>query len=137
MEYKSPDKIPGYEATGHERLERLAAFIERLPADRLTFTRWYGQGKGCAIGLAAAMDPWFQAQGLRLEQDDSLKDCRPVYRGDADWRAVVRFFQMRPEHLPGLFDQTGYDGDVRPHPKRVADKIRSYLAQTSPMAVSA
>ena len=34
------------------REERIAR--EGLPADRLTFTRWYGEGKGCAVGLAAA-----------------------------------------------------------------------------------
>jgi len=29
-----------------------------------------------------------------------------------------------------LLDPMGYDGDLRPHPQRVADKIRRYLAMT-------
>jgi len=59
-----------------------------LTADRLTFTRWYGEGKGCAVGLAAALNPWFQAQGLRLAQDHTGKICWPVYDGQSDRAAI-------------------------------------------------
>ena len=81
MRYVAPGDIPRYEASGQERLSHLVAFLETVQPGRLTFTRWFGDGRGCAVGLAAAFDPWFQAQGLRLEQDESLKDCRPVFRG--------------------------------------------------------
>ena len=128
MEHRSPGEIRTYVAPGSERLERLASILDTLPPERLTFSRWYGDGKGCAIGLAATIDPWFQAQGLRLEHDHSLKDCHPVYDGATDWSAAASFFELSHKELRDLFDQTGYDGEMRPHPQRVASRIRKLLA---------
>lgn len=127
MEHRRPQDIPAYHASGAERLERLADFLDGLCADALTFCFWYFRGQGCAIGLAAAMDPWFKAQGLRLESTESMKDCRPVYRNHSDWQAVVAFFGISGEEARALFDRRGYDGQVRPHPRRVAQKIRAHL----------
>ncbi len=45
MQYRSAAEIPTLVATGRERLERLATFLDVLPPDRLTFSRWYGQQK--------------------------------------------------------------------------------------------
>ena len=59
-------------APGHERLLYLAQFLESVNPDHITFSRWYGGGKGCAVGLAAIMDPRLQAQGLCLANEDSL-----------------------------------------------------------------
>ncbi len=137
MQYRSAAEIPTLVATGRERLERLATFLDVLPPDRLTFSRWYGQQTGCAVGLAAARDPWFRAQGLRLERDDSLKDCRPAYRGEADWRAVMSFFGISREGATRLFGQAGYDGEMQPHPKKVAGKIRDYLTEATRLAAFA
>ena len=58
--------IQQFRASGRDRLIRLADFLENVPAGMLTFTRWYGDGHGCAVCLAAAQDPWFQAQELTL-----------------------------------------------------------------------
>ena len=135
MQYRSPREIPTYIATGHERLAHLAAFLDTLPPVKLTLSRWFGHGKGCAVGLAVASDPWFHAQGLHLERADSLKDCRPVYHRRADWRAVESFFEIGLEDARQLFQQAGYDGDMRPHPKRVAAKIREYLESSEQAAV--
>jgi len=95
--------LKSYQASPEERLEHLAAFLSTLPNGSLTFSRWYGQRGGCAVGLAAARSPWFQAQGLRLENIDSMKDCHPV------------------------FDR--YGGNMRPDPSLVARKIRANLSE--------
>lgn len=129
MESKNFREIARYDAPGRERLGELAIFLEDLPADRLTFTRWYGEGKGCAVGLAAALNPWFQAQGLRLAQDRTGKICWPVYGEQSDRAAVADFFGLSQSELRALLDPEGYDGMLDPHPKSVAKKIRSFLAE--------
>lgn len=127
MELKKLDRVSSYQASGSERLEQLAAYVESLPPGRLTLACWYGQGHGCAIGLGAAGDPWFQAQGLRLEGVGSLSDCRPTYRGQSDWGAVAAFFELSMAEARQLFDRRGYDGELRPKPQMVAEKIRRHL----------
>ena len=129
MERKIFGEIPRYDASGRERLNELAAFLDDLPADRLTFTRWYGEGKGCAVGLAAAHNPWFQAQGLRLAQDSTGKICWPVYGEWSDRAAVSQFFGISQRELRSLLDPEGYDGLLDPHPKTVAKKIRAFLSE--------
>ena len=51
MIYQRREDIPTYHASGRERLEHLADFLEDLGPDSLTFGFWYGQGKGCAVGF--------------------------------------------------------------------------------------
>lgn len=137
MEHKRPGDIPRRGADGRERLARLADYVETLPPGKLTFARWYGQGRGCAVGLAAANEPWFLAQGLKLEREESLKDCRPRFGEASDWDAVASFFEISPAEARQLFDRAGYDGEIRPEPRRVADKLRAFLARTAREAVSA
>ena len=129
MELRRANDIPRGGASGRERLAALADFVESLPPGTLTFSRWYGQGRGCAVGLAAAREPWFAAQGLRLEREDSLKDCRPSYAGLSDWDAVAAFFELTPEAARRLFDRAGYDGQIQPKPEAVALNVRRYLAR--------
>jgi hypothetical protein len=128
MKFGRPQESLRYQATGQERLEQLARFLEELPAGKLTFSKWYGQGKGCAIGLAAAMDPWFQAQGLGLRHDNSLRECQPVFNGRKDWCAVVAFLEITHAVARDLFSPEGYCGDLRPDPKTIAARIRRHLA---------
>jgi len=129
MESKYVGDISRYDASGRERLSELATFLEDLPADRLTFTRWFGEGKGCAVGLAAAQNPWFQAQGLRLAEDPTGKICWPVFGGESDRAAVAKFFGLGQDELRALLDPEGYDGTLDPHPKAVARKIREFLTE--------
>ncbi len=129
MRYLAPGEIPQYEASGQERLDRLAAFLDTVQPGRLTFTRWYGEGRGCAVGLAAAMDPWFQAQGLRLEHDESLKDCRPVFRGAKEWQAVTAFFGVSFDDARWMFGRASYSSATRMHPRIVASRVREHLAK--------
>lgn len=129
MKYSKPTELKSYQASPEERLEHLAAFLSTLHIGSLTFSRWYGQRGGCAVGLAAALSPWFQAQGLRLENIDSMKDCHPVFDRHAEWNAVASFFALNAEEMRSLFDQRGYGGNMRPDPSRVARKIRAYLSE--------
>ena len=129
MKYSKPTELKSYQASPGERLEHLAAFLSTLPNGSLTFSRWYGQRGGCAVGLAAALSPWFQAQGLRLENIDSMKDCHPVFDRHAEWNAVASFFALSAEEMRSLFDQSGYGGNMRPEPSIVARKIRTYLSE--------
>ena len=137
MDQRRPTQIPQFVARGSERLAQLADFVETLPPGTLTFSHWYGHGRGCAVGLAAAGQPWFLAQGLRLEREDSLKDCRPIYGEASDWAAVAAFFEISPAQARQLFDRQGYGGRIRPTPDEVAGKIRAHLARTRSLAVSA
>lgn len=130
MEYRAPREIPTYLASGAERLSRLAEFLDGLAPEKLSLTRWYGDGIGCAVGLAAALDPWFKAQGVRLADKDDLKQCRPVYQGKTDWRAVASFFQIGINEAAHLFGRRSYAKQAQPHPSRMAARIRAYLACT-------
>ena len=94
--------VDAHVATGQERLAMLADFVETLPAERLSLTRWFGFGKGCAVAWAAT-DPWFRAQGLRLEDCESLAGCRPEYRQRSDWAAVASFFEISQQEAQMLF----------------------------------
>lgn len=136
MKHTSIDRIRTYKASGEERLVELAGFLDGLPAGILTFSRWYGHGRGCAVGLAAVHSAWMKAQGLELADDRSLKDCRPVYEGRSDWDAVAAFFDIDIDVARRLFSRIGYDGELRPHPRAVAAAIRRHLA-LSPVAVAA
>ncbi len=134
MEYMAPCQIPTTLASGRERLGHLAAFLDGLAPEKLSLTRWYGDGIGCAVGLAAALDPWFKAQGVRLADKDDLKQCRPVYQGKTDWRAVANFFQIGINEAAHLFGRRNYAKQAQPHPSRMAARIRAYLACTGPDA---
>lgn len=127
MQHQAPRRLKVHRASGAERLAQLADFLETVEPDRLTFSWWYGNGKGCAVALAAAEEPWFRAQGLALADVDVPRDCHPVYDGDSEWRALSRFFELDVKVLRRLFDRTGYAGNLRPHPTEVAGKIREFL----------
>jgi len=134
MQYRSPREFKNHRATGAERLAQLADFLDTVEEGRLTFSWWYGNGKGCAVALAAAENPWFKGQGLGLANEDAPGDCHPVYDGATEWRALARFFDLDIAALRRLFDRTGYDGDVRPHPSEVSGKIRAFLAARAEVA---
>ena len=125
MLLRSRSHVDAHVATGRERLSALADFVESLPAERLSLTRWFGFGKGCAVAWAAT-DPWFRAQGLRLQEPDSLAECRPEYRERTDWAAVASFFDISQRDAQMLF---GGGAGLRPDPCALAGRIRSFLDQ--------
>ena len=137
MKYGAYRSIPRHVASGSERLEYLASFLEGASPERVTFSRWYGSGKGCAVGLAAVQEPRIQAQGLSLANEDSMKECRPVYREKSDWEAVTTFFGISHEEATMLFTPAGYQGDLRPHPQTIAARIRTFVAAMTPKAAVA
>ena len=136
MKYDASRAAQRYVASGRERLGYLAAFLETVAADRITFSRWYGGGKGCAVGLAAVAEPRIQAQGLGLANEDSLKECRPVYAGKSDWEAVTVFFGISHQQATMLFTPAGYHGELRPHPLRIAARIRAAVVTESDSAAA-
>jgi len=117
-----------HRASGGERLAALATFLDSLSQDRLTLCFWFGNGRGCAVGLAAATDVWFQAQGLRLKDIDRPALCRPVYRNMSDWDAVAGFFGLTHEQAQALFSAAAYDCVAQPSPRLIAERIRQHLA---------
>ncbi len=131
MKHMRRADIPQFRASGRDRLIRLADFLDQVPAGMLTFTRWYGDSRGCAIGLAAAHDPWFQAQGLTLVGDGTLKECRPVFEHHSEWPAVAHFFEIALSDALDIFTAGGYGGKLRPPACDVAVKLRAYLAETA------
>lgn len=131
MKHGANRSVGGYVASSAERLEYLATFLDNVSPDRLTFSRWYGTGKGCAVGLAATQEARLQAQGLSLANEESLKECRPVYAGKSDWEAVTSFFGISHEAATELFTPAGYGGELRPHPRRISARIRSFLSEAA------
>ncbi len=132
MKYMTPRDIPQYQASGRERLEALAAFVEGLSADWVSFANW----RSCLVGQAAK-DPWFVAQGLSLEYDERVNECGPAYAGRTDWMAVSKFFEISVENARQLLDPSGYDGELHPSRTDVAHKLRSHLASVpvTPMII--
>jgi len=130
MQYLSRQQVSRmqHQAPGPERLAMLATFLEALPPKRLTFCFWFRNGRGCAVGLAAATDVWFQAQGLRLDDIDRPALCRPVYRDKTDWDAVSAFFDLSLEQAQALFSAAAYNDVRQPEPGLVAARIRRHLA---------
>ncbi len=135
MRYQDPKALPRYRAPGPERLARLSEFLDSVPNGKLTFTRWYGHGKGCAVGLAAHECVWMQAQGLRLETGPGSRMSHPAYAGLTDWPAVAAFFDISLETALDLFSVRGYGGDLRPEPREIAGRIRARLASGQTVAV--
>ncbi len=132
MKYMTPRDIPQYQASGRERLEASAAFVEGLSADWVSFANW----RSCLVGQAAK-DPWFVAQGLSLEYDKRVDACGPAYAGRTDWMAVSKFFEISVENARQLLEPSGYDGELHPSRSDVAHKLRSYLASVpvTPMII--
>ncbi len=132
MIYMTPRDIPQYQASGREHLEALAAFVEGLSAEWVSFANW----RSCLVGQAAK-DPWFVAQGLSLEYDERVNECGPAYAGRTDWMAVSKFFEISVENARQLLDPSGYDGELHPLRSDVAHKLRSYLASVpvTPMII--
>ncbi len=118
-------RVDAHVATGWERLRMLADFVETLPPERLSLTRWFGFGKGCAVAWAAT-DPWFRAQGLRLEDAESLIGCRPEFAQRTDWAAVASFFEITPQDAQMLFGGTC---GLTPEPAAMAQRIRAFLTE--------
>ncbi len=49
----------------------------------------------------------------------------------------MSFFGISREGATRLFGQAGYDGEMQPHPKKVAGKIRDYLTEATLLAAFA
>jgi hypothetical protein len=127
-------------ADGHERLARLEALLRApLPANVTFHMDWWKKQSecgtaACAVGLAT-MDPWFQAEGLGLEQGTSSSSWVPSFGGETMLDAVRTFFAIPYSGARTMFLMSSYpriDKDDRyiwiVTPAMVADRIAGYLA---------
>jgi hypothetical protein len=141
-----------------ERLEKTAELLEQLALTRqydiiFDMGTWgsYEQGdslcgsSACAVGYAA-LDPWFQEQGLRLRYEnedgdllevfsvqefnevlkkDSEIEFEPYFQGLVVGSAVRAFYELEDgDDVNYLFGPNN-----RNDPAKVAAKIRRFIAQ--------
>lgn len=145
-----------------ERLTRLAELVEKIPVEEFEMSAWFKTGPSCGtIGCAAgwaALDPWFQDQGLRLIVEWS---GRTVHRGrkpkvtkmdtlyfniglnqgkgkSTHWigsKGLAEFFGITDEESEGIFTPLAYRARRKPGfekgkilPQEVVAQIRKVLA---------
>lgn len=79
----------------------------------------------CACGTAA-LDPWFQEQGLRLFQDATHSYKWVIkYAGETYMQAAASFFGITRQQASELFDPVYYPFD--PSPKIVMERICKFI----------
>ena len=76
------------------------------------------------IGLAA-LDPWFQAQGLSIGSNFD-----PEFEGDEGLNAVVQFFNLASlSDAEYVFEAISYSAESKTTRQQVADRIKSFIAE--------
>lgn len=133
-----------------DALLRLADLLERrgpyegLPSltdKNFNLSEWfhdYGETRGtvaCAVGWAAS-DPWFNAEGLKLEPYSGMtgNDMKTPTFIDADgWKyrgysAVNYFFDIEGDTSSWLFSYPAYDPEDVRNPLAVAKRIREFVS---------
>ncbi len=122
-----------------DRLTTLANYLDTIEEEDFYLGSWKCMKrfnnpecgtKACAIGHACDI-PEFKEAGLSLRLVPDFNYKVPVYEGQENWRAVEAFFDMTDEDTQELFYWTGYDGDIRVPPSRVAAKIRAFIQAQS------
>ena len=114
------------------RLTHLITVLERVERERLGFNmeKWYADrvpcGTVCCAGGWAALDPVFNAEGLRTHHFIST----PNFDDHAGYEALGMFFGLNRGCCRSLFDPHAYNlhsCDIRPH--HVIANIREMLAE--------
>lgn len=112
-----------------ERLERLEALLRRIAKRprKLGFDlrTWKCGTAACAIGHAA-MDPWFQKQGLILTGTSGDIEW-PAYKRWTEFEAAAAFFGVKDNVAYELFGPAAYEDADLTNPLAVADRIRALL----------
>ncbi len=125
---------------GRERLAKLATLLMTVPDKHFDMSVWRdGEDCGtaaCAVGHAA-MDPWFNARGLKLQKRNKLMSRPghswiPFFQGRTrkylSLKAAQAFFGLSYEDAGHLFLPRKYRNeglDVKP--STVARRIRTLL----------
>ena len=93
-----------------ERLERLSDLLFEHANDRqFSLDFWDCGTTHCAVGLAC-LDPWFNEQGLVL--NESTKS--PMYGKLDSWHAVEAFFELTRVQSQYIFASFSYPIGVKP-----------------------
>lgn len=108
-----------------DRLERLAALLDTVPADQFNLRHWDCGTTACAVGWAAR-DPGFQAEGLRLVGREL--GLVPKYDDETGIWAAEAFFGLGWDVTCNLFLSSRYWDGTDTRPGQVAARIRELLA---------
>lgn len=125
-----------------ERLSKLVQLLENLPqipsfynaskpfAFNLTVWRDECGTSACAVGFAA-MDSWFQQEGLSLMLN-VVRVFTPFYKSSEGSRAVSQFFEIDHGAAVTLFYPEKYRSVQWRDPKAVAQRIREFMGEHQP-----
>lgn len=129
-----------------ERLLRLAAHLDTVPAGVFDMTQWAIKADcgtvACALGHACSV-PEFAAAGLRLHWSDGPYESACVRLAGENphngYGVASSFFDIDLQDAHHLFspgDYLGADGNPRAgddiHPAEVAQRIREFVTETRP-----
>lgn len=131
--------MTGDRPMNHTRLRKLIETLQNLPEDlEFDMGTWFEQKNcgtaACALG-AAALDPWHQAQGLRLARGS------PHFYSTDEHRAVATgvdagacYFEIPYSTSHWLFGPDAYnaEGGEPITPEHVIDRINYLLTNADP-----
>jgi len=110
-----------------ERLNHLITILERVqndPKEKAQFDMnfWinYCGTSACAVGFAC-LDPVFQAQGLKI------RDNEPKFQDFYSYSAAAKFFEITCTEVRYLFSPVDYGGYSKIEPVDVIDRIRKLI----------
>lgn len=140
-----------------ERLNKLIELLETIPDADFDLRNWIGKYNGvqmidyvkpdlsfegdcgtvaCAIGWAC-LDPWFNSQGLKLDDSPTLRTSEPIYYCPVDefkyhsFSAVGMFFDIARDKAEELFLHSKYPETDRVKPSQVIEKIKEFMIKES------
>lgn len=108
-----------------ERLEQMVVMLRNLPPEKRSkfdISEWHCGTSACAVG-SACFDPWFNEQGLYLNEYGS-----PSFDGWSSWDAVEAFFGLEPSDALNLFYGGNYPKGDDTTPAEVAARIEAFIA---------
>lgn len=118
-----------------ERLERIAELLRTVAQtpvnerpQEFDLEKWYCLTSACAIGLAA-LNPWFQKQGLCLQREDKEGPYIPVFGRFEGFEAVEKFFEISNLQSRLLFFPDEYSPCDWGNPLAVARRVESLLLE--------
>lgn len=111
-----------------ERLLALATLLDTIPAGAFDLRDWDCGTTACAIGHACR-DPEFQKLGLGRRALTMRKgEFEPVFGKLTGWAAIDAFFGIARAEGYYLFDVNSYRDAAATPPRKVADRIRAFVA---------
>lgn len=123
-----PENLAFLESTNLEAIARLVVLLEKTPDENFNIGSWTCGTVHCAAGLAAC-DPWFNAQGFRLDEDGDVVLKQPnINYGYSlhHWQAVTAIFNIGYQEAEWLFSGYEYLNEY-PEPNDFTDEERAYL----------